>query len=45
LPRHRRAGDDAELTARGRAWCAYLRTAGKLEPGQEADTWISAHKQ
>ncbi len=42
---HAGAGDDAELTARGRAWCAYLRTAGKLQPGKEADTWTSAHKQ
>jgi hypothetical protein len=37
--------DDAELTARGRAWCAYLRTAGKLDPGDAPDTWISAHQQ
>lgn len=42
---HAGAGDDGELTARGRAWCAYLRTAGKLEPGEDPDTWISAHKQ
>lgn len=37
--------DDAELTARGRAWCAYLSTAGQLQPGNDPDTWISAHKQ
>lgn len=34
--------DVDELTARGRAWCSYLWTAGHLQPGPAPDTWISA---